>query len=280
MFDVNVFLLRCPWIADIENGTELAIAWVTQGNLSMLRGRGDLDVDAITDAVRELSTDVQQVQSAVERRMEEQLRPLHAALTTKQATARGVLGETLYENWITPYVKGSWETVCTKKVPHSGDYIHTHYDSKKRVMVDVKQYATSVPRKEVTKLWSDMVAQEIPLGLIVSMSSKITGCREVDIEYQTHGSKRYCMMTVSNAMDRKDVLTLVLDLLRNQDVDTAARAMDIRPLQEVLDLLLMSEGTADEMEKCLIRIVSESRTKLRVAHESMKRIVERLCEKA
>ena len=282
MFDVNVFLSHCPWIQDIDNGTELAIAWVTQGRTVLNQTPPQLDVEVITDELRELRTtlsaDVRGSQSAVERRMEEQLRPLHEALTTKQSTARGKLGEALYDQWITPCIQGSWETTCSKTIPHSGDYIHTHYDSKKRVMTDVKQYASTVGRKEIDKLWNDMLQQEIPLGLIVSMSSKIAGRRELDIEYQLHGNKRYCMMSVSNAMDRKEILGLALELLRNQETDTSAREKDLRPLQEVLETIRALEATAIEFEKRQMQSVSENRTKVRNQCETMKRILAMLCE--
>lgn len=282
MFDVNVFLSHCPWIEEIDNGTELAIAWVTQGRTILNQTPPQLDVEIITDELRELRTtlsaDVRGSQSAVERRMEEQLRPLHEALTTKQSTARGKLGEALYEHWITSCIQGSWETVCTKTIPHSGDYIHTHYDSKKRVMTDVKQYASTVGRKEIDKLWNDMLQQEIPLGLIVSMSSKIAGRRELDIEYQTHGNKRYCMMSVSNAMDRKELIGLALELLRNQDTDTSAREKDLRPLQEMLETITTLEGIMTEFEKRHLQSVSELRTKVRNQYDGMKRILTMMCE--
>jgi hypothetical protein len=276
MFDIDLFLSRCCWINELENGTELMIAWATQGRSQITQTQNELDIDQIANSIDCLQTRIQSITNEgvekLDRRVEERLKPLCEALTSKVSTTRGKTGENLYENWVSPSIGGSWNTECTKSIPHSGDYIHTHYDSKKRVIVDVKNYSKNVPSSEKEKLWHDMETQQISLGILVSLNSRIVGHREImDIEFRTLNGTNSCMIMLSNAMEHKELIAVGLEMLRLYTTDSKCSTFET--LREVLESIKALEDSANKMEKDINSTLLEYRKQIQTHFTIMKRIV-------
>ena len=266
MFDVDVFLSKCPWIHEIENGTELMVAWATHGRRQMESGIVDIDgkIGEIEDAIETVVDDI-------DRRLEERLKPLQDVLTSKVATTKGKTGELLYENWIGSEISKSWDTVCTKSVPHHGDFVHTHYDSKQRVVVDVKNYAKNVPSCEVEKLWSDMETQSIHLGLLVSMNSRFA-CRRssMDIEFRTIHGKHSTMILIPNALHAKELVYVGLEILRLHNPKSQFDVDEIvRPLQEILAVVGECETNLCKMEKDLTSSIGVFRQSMQMHYNDI-----------
>lgn len=261
MFDVDVFLEHCPWITEMENGTELMIAWATQGRQHLLSGITDMD-DVVDD---------------IDRKMEARLKPLHEILTSKVSSTKGKAGELLYENWIGSEITKCWDTECTKTQPHCGDFIHTHYDTKQKVIVDVKNYSKNVPKSEVEKLWNDMEVQCIPLGLIVSMSTRFAGHRDgMDIEFRTIHGNPATMILVSNALHRKELLFIALEILRLHNPKTTFDIEDVlRPLRGILDIVAECETNMAKMEKDVVGCITNFRQTTHAHYLSIQSILER-----
>jgi hypothetical protein len=49
MIDIQLVMDKCSFLHEIENGTELAIAWITQGYAQMKREQQTIDEDRIVD---------------------------------------------------------------------------------------------------------------------------------------------------------------------------------------------------------------------------------------
>lgn len=276
MFDVDVFLSRCEWIEHLENSTELMIAWAIEGRSRLLQTQKEIDLKGITNAIECLPNKIQSISyenaNQVKHCITEQLKPLCEALTSKVSTVRGKTGENLYENWVSPSISSSWNTECTKSIPHSGDYIHTHYDTKKRVIVDVKNYSRNVPSTEKEKLWSDMETQQIPLSILVSLNSRIVGHREtMDIEFRTINGVNSCMIMLSNAMEHKELIPVSLEMLRLYATDSKCSTFET--LREVLECIKTLEESANKLEKDMTGILCEYRKQITSQFAIMKRIV-------
>jgi hypothetical protein len=277
MFDIDVFLSRCGWINELENGTELMIAWAIHGRSQMTQTQNELDVDGLMNAIDCLQTRIQSITNEsvekLDKRVEERLRPLCEAITSKVSTTRGKTGENLYENWVSSSISGAWNTESTKHIAHSGDYIHTHYDSKKRVIVDVKNYGKNVPSSEKEKLWHDMETQQIPLGMLVSLNSRIVGHRDtMDIEFRTMNGVNSCMILVSNAMEHKELISVSLEMLRLYTTDSKCSTFET--LREVLDSIKKLEESSNKLEKEITSTLLEYRKQIQTQFIIMKRILE------
>lgn len=68
----------------------------------------------------------------------------------------------------------------TAKQAHAGDFV-LNYNSKgisKRCLVDVKKYASTIPKKEIDKFFADMSSGNYDCGILLSLTSKIVGFAE------------------------------------------------------------------------------------------------------
>lgn len=272
MFDVELFLKRCSWIEEMENGTELMIAWATQGRRQMESGIVD-----IHGKFGELEDAVENAVDDIDRRIEERLKPLHDVLTSKVATTKGKTGELLYENWISSEISNCWDTECTKNKAHHGDFVHTHYDSKQRVIVDVKNYSKNVPGSEVEKLWSDMETQCIHLGLIISMNSRFANRRDcMDIEFRSLHGKPSTMILIPHTVHRKELVYVALEILRLHNPKTQFDLSDIlTQLQDVVGILDECEANIAKMERDVLNSITFFRQTTHKQYATIRRILER-----
>ena len=276
MFDVSAFLERCPWITDLENGTDLMVAWAIEGRARIqMTQRGF----AFEEKADEILESVEMVAESVDCKLEERLRPIQDALTTKVSTKKGKAGEALYDTWLHE-VERMWDTECTKSVPHSGDYIHRHHDTGKRVIVDVKNYGTNVPTKEIDKLWEDMKAQTIPLGMMVSMTSRITGKRPgLDIEFRMMNGVPHTMIFVPNAIQQKELVFVGLEILR---IHSPSKTFDVNPMiepvRELIEMVKESESALTKFEKDVTGMVRHYQHQASESYKRMERILKRMLE--
>ena len=100
----------------------------------------------------------------------------------------GKLGEASFENIISKTMSNSYKLVNNAKKSHAGDF-HISWQSPDTnqtytILVDVKNYKSSVPTKEVDKLYRDLNENNVNAGLMISLGSKITGfSRSITIKY-------------------------------------------------------------------------------------------------
>lgn len=292
MIDIHVLLEKCSFLHDLENGTELAIAWITQGYSQLNREQQVFDEDKIVDisnrnrdeilrSMRETSSrDREEIlrslplhlTTKLETQLQERLRPLEEALCSKVPARKGATGENLFTSWMKD-VK-DWETECTSHVAHSGDYIHFHYDTHKQVITDVKNYAGKVTRKEIDKLWNDMTTQNIYLGLMVSLQSRITNKREpVDIEFHDVRGKRGVMMFVSNATEHKDWIRICLELLRIQSTGQLIKEDTIQRIETAVSMLKTTTALVDKLQKDQQKTIDSFKQELQKQYSEIERLL-------
>lgn len=284
MIDIQLVVEKCSFLHELENGTELAIAWITQGYSQMKREQQTIDEDRIVDIsnrnreeiVRNMSRDREELLRSlplqITSQLQERLRPLEEALCSKVSTRKGTTGENMFAAWMKD-VK-DWETECTSHIAHSGDYIHFHYDTHKQVLTDVKNYSSKVTRKEIDKLWSDMNTQNIHLGLLVSLHSRITNKREpVDIEFHDVGGQRGVMMFVSNATEHKEWIRICLELLRIQSTGQTVRDDTLQRIQSALTTLKATTALIDKLQKDQRNITDNFKQEMIKQHNEIERIL-------
>lgn len=101
----------------------------------------------------------------------------------KFAANIGKEGETNFENIVDQFMINDYKLENMAKTGHSGDF-HLSWHSTKtnkiyKILIDIKQYSSTVPTKEIVKFYSDLNVNNISGGLFLSLTSKICGISKV-----------------------------------------------------------------------------------------------------
>lgn len=98
-------------------------------------------------------------------------------------------------------------------VAHSGD-AWLYLPDGKLIMLESKNYTTTVNKDEIIKLQSDMINHHIKWGLLVSFNSAIQGMRELDLHTFIHNNETYFVIMISNLSADIHKLDLGLQIIR------------------------------------------------------------------
>jgi len=277
MFDVDEFLAACPEIREMRNSTAFVIALVSHELEQRERGSKPVDEERLEES---LSSSMNEACNRTIREVRELIAPVASAVLTKASSAKGKVGENLFESWMKE-IK-SWECERVASTGHSGDFVHTHYDSGVRVLSDAKHYSKKVPKTEQEKLWSDMQSKGIQLGLFVSLDSGIASKRDcVDIEVRSVGGRNHVIVFLSNAIANKEWVFVCLEILRlHQSCPSDTFDLDayLLPLKEIVDLAKTTEADAEKTEKDITKRLAEHRKSVQVQQQQIQRIVQNCLE--
>jgi hypothetical protein len=98
-------------------------------------------------------------------------------------------------------------------VAHSGD-AWLYLPDGKLIMLESKNYTTTVNKDEITKLQSDMINHHIKWGILTSFNSSIQGMRELDLHTFNHNNETYFTIMISNMSADIHKLDLGLQIIR------------------------------------------------------------------
>jgi hypothetical protein len=115
---------------------------------------------------------------------------------SNNSNKKGAFGENMLEDIFNKRY-GDITFEKTNHIPHSGDAILTISDYMK-VMLEIKNYQTTVNKDEVTKLEYDMVYNNIRWGLMVSFNSSIQGMKDLDLYTFANNNNNYFVIMISN----------------------------------------------------------------------------------
>jgi hypothetical protein len=98
-------------------------------------------------------------------------------------------------------------------VAHSGDaWLYLPDDS--IIMLESKNYTTTVNKDEITKLQFDMINHHIKWAILASFNSSIQGMKEMDYHTFTHMNETYNVVMISNLSTDMHKLDLALQIVR------------------------------------------------------------------
>lgn len=98
-------------------------------------------------------------------------------------------------------------------VAHSGD-AWLYLPDGKTIMLESKNYTTTVNKDEITKMQSDMINHHIKWGILTSFNSVIQGMRELDFHTFSHNNETYFVIMISNLSTDIHKLDLGLQIIR------------------------------------------------------------------
>jgi hypothetical protein len=99
------------------------------------------------------------------------------------------MAEILLENIVNERY-GDIKFVSKSQTPHSGD-AWLYLPDDKIIMLESKNYTSTVNKDEVIKLQSDMITHNITWGILVSFNSMIQGMKELDFHTFLHNHEWY-----------------------------------------------------------------------------------------
>jgi len=125
---------------------------------------------------------------------------------------KGNIGENILEDI---FNKKYLDIIYEKKnnIPHSGDAWITLPDNK-LIMLESKNYLTTVNKDEINKLEYDMTFNNIKWGILISYNSNIQGMKDFDYHTFTHNKELYSIIMISNFMNDIYKLDLALQVIK------------------------------------------------------------------
>ena len=125
---------------------------------------------------------------------------------------KGNFGENVLEEIFTKRY-GDIQFDRKSQVAHSGD-AWLYLPDGKIIMLESKNYTTTINKDEITKLQSDMINHHIKWGILTSFNSMIQGMRELDFHTFTHNNETYSVIMISNLSTDIHKLDLGLQIIR------------------------------------------------------------------
>lgn len=98
-------------------------------------------------------------------------------------------------------------------VPHSGD-AWLYLPDSRIIMLESKNYTSTVNKEEINKLQSDMINHHIKWGILTSFNSQIQGMKEMDFHTFTHNNETYFVLMIANLSADIHKLDLGLQITR------------------------------------------------------------------
>jgi hypothetical protein len=99
------------------------------------------------------------------------------------------------------------------QINHSGDaWLHLPNDN--TIILESKNYTTTVNKEEIIKLQNDMITNNIKWGIMVSFNSSIQGMKELDFYTFSHSNQTYFIIMISNFSLDIYKLDLALQIIR------------------------------------------------------------------
>ena len=125
---------------------------------------------------------------------------------------KGEIAEILLENIINDRY-GDIKFESKSQTPHSGD-AWLYLPDDKIIMLESKNYTSTVNKDEVNKLQFDMITHNITWGVLVSFNSMIQGFKELDFHTFIHNNQTYSIIMISNLSSDYHKLDLGLQIIR------------------------------------------------------------------
>lgn len=131
---------------------------------------------------------------------------------SNSSSRKGMLAENILENIFNERY-GDIIYKKTNHIPHSAD-AWLYLPDDKIIMLESKNYTSTVPKEEVNKLEKDMITHHIKWGLFISLNSNIQGMKELDLYTFTYNNENYNIFMISTLSTDINKLDLSLQILR------------------------------------------------------------------
>jgi hypothetical protein len=116
-----------------------------------------------------------------------------------KSAVRGLQGEDMFESMLSEFMPSDYTCENVAKSGKMGDFILTHKshktNKKYKLLVDIKNYRSTVPSKELDKFYRDLNINHVHGGFMISLHSKIVG-QSKTIVFETYNADRGAIPTL------------------------------------------------------------------------------------
>jgi hypothetical protein len=129
----------------------------------------------------------------------------------------GKAGEMAFENIVSQFMPSDYKLEDTAKQGYKGDFILTWQSYKTnqiyKILIDIKNYKTTVPQKEIDKFYRDVkMNSDIDGGLLLSLNGKIVGISKI-IEFKDLNTDRGNVPLIFTKSSQPEIICEVIKLL-------------------------------------------------------------------
>ena len=235
--------------SDKTNQDNYAIVQTMKGTEERIR-HSVVEIKSTGEIVRSNVSELQSVGKSFLTTMSE-FKSVHDALKElplilSKSHTKGQVGEVCVSDFLRDALSPSDFTVePTSTTARSGDIRVTRRDFE--CIVDSKFYKHTVPKKEVEKLKRDMSECKVRCGILLSLTSGVSGFKNIDMDvYTDENNKLSCVLVLSHCKDNSErilvgvkTLELVWEFFLKKNLSTfsslAIREKSISVLTNILE---------------------------------------------
>jgi len=192
-----------PWVKDLPEGQRVEIInnYLKLGYLTSTLCKTSIDPDSgllknlnnqLNTSLKDMSVSNENKMNVIEAKINENLDRVKCSIERlTQSSSKSVLKGNLGENFVSMIIKRNFPDFTlldTSKVSEASDY-HLVLPTGDIFMIEVKNYSSPIPTKEVVKFKRDMVKNGAKIGLFISLNTGIIGKRRFAIENLNHKQK-------------------------------------------------------------------------------------------
>jgi hypothetical protein len=140
----------------------------------------------------------------------------------------GKAGELTFENIISQFMPGDYKLEDTAKQGYKGDFILEWQSNKTnqvyKIIIDVKNYKTTIPQKEIDKFYRDLkLNSNIHGGLLLSLNARIVGVSKIIDFRELNTDKGILPITFIKSSKPEiicEVIKLLFHTIENKDLNS------------------------------------------------------------
>jgi hypothetical protein len=161
----------------IENRNEVIEKYIILGEMVASHASISTDKETVEEFFSPLKNDIDMIR--------EQLRLIIPTIANPAKKGKMTV-ETVFDSLKEHFMDDSFEDVSS--IGKYADILATTADSKIRVLIEMKDYASTIPSAEIEKFWRDIERRGTKYGIFISMRSGISTCSSC-ISVKTEMSK-------------------------------------------------------------------------------------------
>ena len=231
----------------IENRNEVIEKYIILGEMVASHASISTDKETIEEFFSPLKNDIDMIK--------EQLRLIIPAIVNPAKKGKMTV-ETVFDSLKEHFLDDSFEDVSS--IGQYADILATTADSKIPVLIELKDYSSTVPQKEIEKFWRDIERRGTKYGIFISMRSGISTCSSC-ISVKTEMNKtaifvNYSELNFSGHIFAYYVVKKIAELESTQEKDLTGEKINqviakvnthVRDLQNNVESIDRIEDIAD-----------------------------------
>lgn len=164
----------------------------------------------------------------------------------------------------------NYKLINTSKQGKQGDFVIIYKTNgiTKKCLVDLKKYASTIPKKEIDKFYDDINFGHYDAGLIISYNSRFVGIPD-DI-YMENRATPYATIPIMFLSNTNNLLILqAIKILMLKTIVSVEHSFDISKLESMLEFINNSMMQSSLTRRCLSDLQTGINTQIQKCQENL-----------